>query len=124
MRKGVVLMLVIIILIFMGAILFLLTDVSNKITFQTNRVFLETVEQNMISSGIAWAKHNIEKGGIKETENEIQFDTAGIGTRNAQLSVTIEKIAHKQAQVTVNTFCGLSSRGLKHTQKYQIALKH
>ncbi|MGA2916728.1 MAG: hypothetical protein ABSE89_11950 [Sedimentisphaerales bacterium] len=124
MRKGVVLLIVIIILVFMGTVLLLFTDVSNKIIFQTNRAFLEAAEQNMISSGIAWAKHNIEKGNIKETENEIQLDTAGIGVRDAQLAVTIEKISHKQAQLTVNTSCSLSGQSLKHTRKYQITLKH
>ncbi len=123
MRKGVVLFIIIIILAFIGTVLFLLTDVSNKIIFQTNKAFLESAERNMISSGLAWAKQNIEKGNIKKAGEEIQLDTAGIGIRNAQLTVTIEKITHKQVYIAVHTSCSLGSQNLKNIQKYQIALK-
>ena len=121
MRRGFVLLIVIMILIFMGTVLFVLTEVSNKITFQTNRVFLETVEQNMISSGIAWTKYNIENGN-KNIVKEIQLDTAGIGTRNSQLTVTVEEIARKQTEIAVNTSCGFGSQSFKHNKKY-IVLK-
>jgi hypothetical protein len=106
----------------MGTVLFVLTDVSNKIIFQTNRALLDTVQQNMISSGIAWAKYNIENGNIKKMPKEIQLDTPCIGTRDAQLTVTIEKIAHRQAQVLINTSCSFGSQILKHKDRYQIAL--
>ena len=71
MRKGFVLLMVISILVFMSTVLFLFTYISNKITFQINGAFLETVEQDMISSGIAWAKYNIEKGNVKTTGKEM-----------------------------------------------------
>ena len=122
MRKGFVLLMVISILVFMSTVLFLFTYISNKITFQINGAFLETVEQDMISSGIAWAKYNIEKGNVKTTGKEIQLETADIGTRDAQLTITIEKIAHKQAWIAVNTSCSLGNQSLKHTRKYQIDL--
>jgi hypothetical protein len=107
----------------MGAELFVLTGSSNKITFQTNRAFLEAVEQNMISSSLAWAKYNIERGNIKKTEGEIQLDTAGIGARDTQLTITIEKIIHKQAQVTINTSCSFGGQCLKHNKKYVVSRK-
>jgi hypothetical protein len=98
----------------MGAELFVLTGSSNKITFQTNRALLEVVQQNLISSGLVWAKHNISSGDVKE----IKLDTAEIGTREAQLGVTIEKIRNKQAQVVINTSCSRGGQSLKHNKKY------
>ncbi len=124
MKKGFVLLIIIGILFFMGTALFLLSYISNKITYQTNGAFLETVERDMASSGIAWAKHNIKNGNIKKTGEEIQLDTAGIYTRGAQLSVKIDKITRKQAEITVKTFCSISGQSLKHSRKYLIDLKH
>ncbi len=120
MRKGFVLLIVIMIIGLLGAELFVLTGSSNKITFQTNRAFLDAVQQNLISSGAAWAEYNIEKGNVKKPGKEIQLDAADIGTRNAQLTVTIEKIIHKRAMVSVNTSCSFGSQSLKYNEKYVV----
>ena len=120
MRKGFILPIVIMILGLMGAELFVMTGSSNKIGFQTNSALLDAVQQNLISSGLSWVKHNMENGDIKKAGKEIQLDTADIGIRNAQLAVTIEKITHKQAEVVIDTSCGFGSRNLKNSKKYVI----
>jgi hypothetical protein len=119
-RKGFVLLIVIMIIGLMGAELFVMTGSTNKIGFQTNKALLEAVQQNMISSGIAWTKYNIENGNIKNTGKEIQLDTTDIGIRNAQLAVTTVKITHKQAEVTINTSCGFGGQKLKNSNKYVV----
>lgn len=122
MKKGFVLLIVIMIIGLMGAELFVLTGSSNKIIFQTNRALLEAVQQNLISSALIWAKYNTEKGNIKKMGEEIQLDTAGINARNTRLSVTIESSRNKQAQVVISTSCSRGRESLKHNKKYQIAL--
>ncbi|MFA5293805.1 MAG: hypothetical protein WC496_12350 [Phycisphaerae bacterium] len=114
MKKGFVMLTVIMMLFFIGTMLFVLTGVSNKITFQTNRAYLEAVRQNMISSGLSFAKYNIEKENIKN----IELDTAGLGATNAQLIVTMGKITNKQANVDINTSCGFGSQRLDDNKKY------
>jgi len=116
LKKGFVMLTVIMMLFFIGTMLFVLTGVSNKITFQTNRAYLEAVRQNLISSGLSFAKHNIEKENVKN----IELDIAGLGIRNAQLIVTIEKITNKQAQVNVSTSCGFGSQRLEDNKKYYV----
>ena len=123
MKNGFALLIVIMILVLMGTEMFVLTGSSNKIAFQTNHALLEAVQQNLISSGLTWAKYNIENKNIKETKEEIRLDTAEIGIREAQLGATTEKIQNKQAQVVINAFCSRGRESLKHNEKYQIALR-
>jgi hypothetical protein len=111
------------ILALMGTEMFVLAGSSNKIAFQTNQTLLEVVQQNLISSGLTWAEYNIENKTIREVKEKIQLNTAEIGTREAQLGVTTEKIQNKQAQVIINTSCSRGRESLKHNKKYQIALR-
>jgi len=121
LRKGFVLLIVIMILGLMGAEFFVMTGISNRIGFQTNRALLEAVRQNMTSSAIAWAKYNVKNGNIKKTGEKIQLDTAGLCTRNSQLNITIEKITHKEVEVSVNTFCTFGGQSLKNSKKYVVS---
>jgi hypothetical protein len=114
LRKGFVLLIVMMILGMMGVEMFVLSSVSNKITFQTSRAYLEAVEQNLVSSGLAWAKHNMAKEAEK-----IELDTADIAPQNAQLIVT----AGKQSLVTINTSCSRSGQNLRHNKSYYITSK-
>ncbi len=107
-------LIIITMLAFMGALLFVLTGVSGKITFQTNQIYLEAVRQNLVSSGITWARHNGAKGA--ET---IELDTAGINARNARLSATPEK----HGQVTIIASCSWGGQELKTNEKYYISAR-
>jgi hypothetical protein len=113
-KRGFVLLIVIAMLFFIGTILFVFTGVSNKIVFQTNRIYLEAVEQNLISSGLIWAKHNIAKEG-----ESIKLDTAGISGWDAQLNITMGK--HRQAEIS--TYCRRGSQELKTNEKYDISAR-
>jgi len=123
LKKGFVLLIVIMILGLLGVKLFVMTGSSNKIGFQTNRAFLDAVQQNMISSGIAWTRYNIKRGNIKETGKETRLDTADVGTRDAQLTITIEKITRKRAMVYMDTSCSFGSQSLKNSEKYVVLRK-
>ncbi len=114
MRKGFVLLIVIMILGLMGVEMFVLSSVSNKITFQTGRAYLEAVEQNLVSSGLVWAKHNIAKEAEK-----IELDTADIAPQNAQLNIT----AGKQSKVTINVLCSRGGQNIRHNKSYSITSK-
>ena len=114
MKKGFILLTIMIILGLMGVEMFVLSSVSNKITFQASRAYLEAVEQNLVSSGLAWAKHNM----AKKVEN-IELDTADIAPQNAQLIIT----AGKQSQVTINASCSRGGQNLRHNKSYYITSK-
>jgi hypothetical protein len=86
-------------------------SVASKITFQTNKAFLEAVEQNLISSGMAWAKHN-----ITENIKTVELDASGIAPGNAQLSVTAEE----HSQVSITTTCSRGGESLKHSKRYEV----
>lgn len=122
MKKGFILLAVIVILILMATELFVLSDISNKITFQTNGAILEAVEQNLVSSGLAWAEYNIKNGNIR-TKREMQLDTAAIGKGDMQLTVAIKKITRRQAEVAVNASCVVGGRSLKSNREYIVPLK-
>jgi hypothetical protein len=112
LKKGFVLLTVIVMLAFVGVLLFVIGKVASKITFQTNKAFLEAVEQNLISSGMAWAKHNNTKENVKTVE----LDASSIAPGNAQLSVTVEN----HSQVSITTACSRGVESLKHSKRYEV----
>lgn len=121
-RDGFVLVIVIVTIALIGAEMLVLTGSSNTILFQANNSYLEACEQNLIASGLAWAKKNIKNENMKSFNKEIELDLADINVKRAALSVAIEKPENKQTEVQINTSCGRGRQVLRHKKKYQVRL--
>ena len=111
MKKGFVLVAVMLILFLMGTEFLILNSTSNFIAIETNNALLQADKQNLISSGLALAAvNNFPKG------DTIEPDTTGLAWREAKMSIKIE--ADRLAEISV--FCKRGTRELTSVKKYYI----
>ena len=118
-ENGFVLMIILVLLILITAELVVLTGGSKIILFQTSDFYLRAVEQNMISSGLAWAKNSVSNQSIENFNKTIELDLTDIKISEATLSVNLVQDGNEQAKIQLNTFCKSGRNILKHNGKYR-----
>ena len=121
-RKGFVLILVIVLIGVFGLEMFVLGGGSNTILFQTNTVYLQAVERNLIESGLAWAKRNIREENKEILDKTTELDVTNMSIRDATLSIVISEPSVEEIQVQVSTSCSKSRQTLRSDDKYKMRL--
>jgi len=111
MRKGFVMLVVMIILFMMGTEFIVLSSTSSHIAIESSDIFLKADKQNLVESGLALARLNASNTG-----EVFEPDTDGLASEGAKLSVKIE--GGKQA--VIGTFCRRGGRELEKSGKYDI----
>lgn len=119
-QNGFVLVLVIAAIAAIGAEMFVLGGMANTVLFQSDIAYLEVVERNLVASGLAWARHNIENESKETFNRTIELDITDMDIRRSTLAVIIAMPTDKQAEVQIDASCGYSKHTLRHSDKYHI----
>jgi hypothetical protein len=80
--------------------------------FEANDAYLRACRENLIISGLAWAKTNADKGPINQTT---ELDIASLGLRRAELKVTVSA-GQKEANILAS--CSVARQTLRTNDKY------
>jgi hypothetical protein len=121
-QNGFVLVLVIMAIGIVGAEMFVLGGMANTILFESDIAYLEVVERNLVASGLAWARHNIENESKENFNTTIELDVTDMDIRRSTLAVMIAMPKDKKAEVQIDTSCGHSRHTLRHSEKYYVGL--
>ena len=121
-RKGAALVLAIIAMAIIGLEMHVLSSGSNTMLFQSDRAYLEACRRNLITSGLAWSKRNIQNNSTETFEKNIELDVVRLNIKDSSLIVNINIPINEEPQAQINVSCSRSRRTLKSNQKYQIRL--
>jgi len=120
--NGFVLILVIMVMAVIALEMFVLASIANTMQFQSNTAYLRACERNLVASGLAWAKQNIQDKGRETFDKMIQLDVTEMDIRDAALEVTISMPSDKGAQVRISTSCSRGRQTLRADDQYKIEL--
>jgi len=121
-RKGAALVLAITAMAIIGLEMHVLSSGSNTMLFQSDRAYLEACKRNLVTSGLAWAKRNIQNNSTETFEKSIELDVGKLNINDSSLIVTINIPANKEPQAQINVSCSRSRRTVKSDEKYKIRL--
>jgi len=121
-RKGFALVLVITAMAIIGLEMHVLSSSANTMLFQSDRAYLEACKRNLITSGLAWAKHNIRNNKTETFEKSVELNVGKLNIKDSSLIVTISVPTNKEPQAQINVSCSRSRRTFKSDEKYQIRL--
>ena len=121
-QKGFVLILVITAMAIIGLEMHVLTGGANIMLFQSDTAYLKACERNLILSGLAWAKKNIQNNSRETFEKTVELDVGKMNIRGSTLIVTISIPTDKEPQVQINARVSRGRRTFKHDGKYKIRL--
>jgi hypothetical protein len=103
--NGFVMTSVIVFLGVMGVVLLVLAQATNTMVFQTDRMYLKAVEDNLISSGAAWAAQQLSSDRMAVSKQPTELDATSFSDRPASLSVQLVNLADHRADVRIATSC-------------------
>jgi len=118
-QNGFILIFVIVSIALIGAVMFVLTDDSNTMLFQSDRAYLRAVQRNLAASGLAWARHNIKNTPAESLDKTVNLDAGELNLPGAALAVTIAAPAGKKTQII--TSVTRKRRTLKSQDEYALA---
>ena len=118
--KGFILVLVIILISLIGFIISFLTCGANIMVCQSNNNYLQACERNLVASGLAWAKINIQKENRDIIDKMIELDVTDMNIRDSTLRVTIKVPAENQPEVQISTSCSCGRNTLTNNDTYKI----
>lgn len=118
--SGFILIFVIMIMPLIAAYTFILTSNSNLLLFQSNNAYLHAAQRNLIASGLAWTKRNIENQNEENFNKTIQLDISSMGIRHSTLVVFIHPPEDEKAKVQITTSCSRNRQTIHHTGRYYI----
>jgi type II secretory pathway pseudopilin PulG len=121
-QNGFVLILVIVSIAIIGLVMSVLTNGANTMMFQSDTAYLKACERNLIASGLAWAKRNIQNNSRENFDKTIELDVSKMDIRGSSLIVTIMIPADKKPQAKVNTSCSRGRRTFRGDGEYKIRL--
>jgi hypothetical protein len=113
---GFVLVFVIVAILIIGIEMFVLGAMANTLQYQSHRVYLEACQRNLLGSGLAWARQNIQEssGGIRD--HTIELDVSEMDVPGSTLSVTVGA----GSEVQIQTSCHRGRQTLNHSGTYEI----
>jgi len=109
---------VVVILALIGIYMVILASDANIFGFQADRAYLEACQQNLVASGLDWAKKNAD--ALKPTTGSVELDTSDMRIKNAALSVKLSAGEKGKYQVEINTSCGKARQRLSSIKKFTI----
>lgn len=122
-QNGFVLILVVVAIALVAAMMTVLTGSANKILFQSDTAYLQACRRNLVTSGLAWAKRNVENESKETFHRTIELDVTSMSISGATLSVNIDIRKDREPEVQINTSCSRVRWTLRHNEKYRIGLR-
>jgi hypothetical protein len=121
-QKGAALVLAITAMAIIGLEMHVLSSGANTMLYQTDRAYLEACNRNLITSGLTWAKLNIQNKNKETFEKSVKLNVDNLNIKDSSLTVTINIPTNEEPQAQINASCSRSRRTVKSDKKYQIRL--
>ncbi len=120
--NGFVLLLVILALSVVAVEMFVLTNISGTMQFQSHSVYLRACERNLLASGLAWARQNIRNKSGQIAGEQVKLDVGEMNILNSALDVTISMPSDSEAEIRISSSCSRGRQTRKGGSKYRIDL--
>jgi autotransporter translocation and assembly factor TamB len=121
--SGFILTMVIVFLGLMAVVLLVLTEGTQIMLWQTDRMYLAAVQSNLISSGAAWTSVQLSAGNTALSDREIELDAKSFSNRPCAVSVRLMSRTDSEAQIHIATSCSKARWTLTRARNYAIPLR-
>ena len=118
--RGFAIILTLMLIVLIGAGVFILTGISNTMMFEAETAQLMASERNLTASGLAWAKQN-KSGQSDDAPSKVtELDIGEIGIADANLSVAFEIDEERKSKVLIKTRCRRGRHTLRKSHKFHL----
>lgn len=102
---GFVLTLVIVALGLMGVVMAVLAGAGNSMLFHADRAQVQAVERDLLASGLAWARHQVQRPEDATMSEAVELDVRAFHIPQAHLAVSLIPADAAPVSVRVDATC-------------------
>ena len=116
-KNGFILIIVILFMSLISLALLILSSTSRTMAFETRTLSLEAYNRNLLSSGLAWAKHNAQNLARRASDTTIQLDVSRFKIPTASCALAVNNARDHQLEVEIKARSMQGRRQLKQNIK-------
>ena len=119
-QKGYVLFMVIVFLMVLGLFLAILSNHLKNLGYETTAERLKVHNGNLMSSSLAWAKHNKLELSKKAVGETIDLDVSELGINGGKAVITVTAIEDGKIKIMLTSQCARGRIELKRNRRATI----
>lgn len=121
-RKGFIILLIIPLLILLPIAVIVMSRSTISLSTELRESRLEALCQDVLASGLAWSRQNIEMLSGYEANKEISLDVSNFGMKDCECNITVINVNEKSVDTEVDVRLTRGDRYIKRTKRYTIKL--
>jgi len=119
-QEGFILIIVILLLAVISLEMYVLSQASNTLFFESKMAYSTAARRNLAASGLAWVKHNLANQTTPQKGKTVELDISDMSVRNAKLQVTILDTPGTETQARITTSFTSGEKTFTRTETYQV----
>jgi hypothetical protein len=114
-KRGFALLVLVAFIAVIGIETVILSGISSTMASETNQAYLRACHDNLVISGLTWAKTNADRGAVNEATD---LDIASLALRRAELKVTVSVAEAGRKEANIIAWCSVARQRLRTDSTY------
>ena len=118
-KKGLTLIIVLLVLALVGVAIFILAEISRSIIFESNMAYVQACKRNMTASALVWASKNHKDLTVDEKSKVISLDIEALKIKGGSLTIELLEAGKETPNVEITSKCQSGRIKLDHRDTYR-----
>ena len=119
-KKGFITLVIIPLLILLPIAITVMSRSTISLSTELRESRLEALCQDILVSGLAWSRQNVEKLSGYEAKEEISLDVSNLGMEDGKFHITVMNVKEELIEIEVGIQYTRGSREIKRTRQHSI----
>ena len=119
-KKGFIILVIIPLLILLPIAVTVMSRSTISLSRELRESRSEALCQDILASGLAWSRQNVEKLSGYEVNKEISLDASNLGMEDGKCHITVMNVKEELIEIEVGVHCTRGSREIKRTRQHII----
>ena len=119
-RKGFITIVIVTLLALLPVALMVMSRGTISLSTELRESRLEARSRDILTSGLEWARQNVEKLSGYEAKEKISLDISNLGVKDGNCNITIMNVKEESVEIEVVSHFTRGDRDIKRTMQYSI----
>lgn len=119
-RKGFITIVIVCLLALLPVALMVMSRSTISLSTELRESRLEARSRDILASGLAWARQNVEKLSGYEVNEEISLDVSNLGVKDGKCKIAVMNVKEESVEIEVGVHFTRGDRDIKRTMRYSI----
>lgn len=119
-RKGFITIVMVSLLALLPVALMVMSRSTISLSTELRESRLEAQSRDVLASGLAWARQNVEKLSGYEMNEEVSLDVSSLAVKDGKCKIAVMSVKEGAVEIEVGVHFTRGERDIKRTMRYSI----